>query len=118
MREGDQYEHYKHKNWYEFEAIALPMDQPGQMFGRSHVWQADEVARYHEDTHDLKLYTNHAGDLFIEGDLPMVIYKPVEFVGSKAEPVYGTTYAREVDDFFAWVEHDEEWQPRFYNLSL
>jgi Protein of unknown function (DUF1653) len=127
MRMREVYNHYKGAD-YEFIMVALPVGD------RDAVWdveELEEVARYHEDTHDLRMFRNEAADLFIESEVPMVVYRSITFEGETAVAkglfpdkdirvgeglkirIYGKTYAREVDDFFSWVKHEGKWQPRF-----
>ena len=106
MKKGDFYNHYREGKEYYFDCIALPVE-PWMKIKPSSV-NPHGVARYHEDTHDIELYVSGEGVTFIDSDVPHVIYQ--------SEDDYNTekVYAREVDDFFGWVNATcFSCQPRF-----
>lgn len=89
MKRGDSYKHYKGGK-YTFLSIAIPLQD--DFITKTHLVKFFE-ARYHENTHDVALYTSSDGALFIDSDVPHVIYE------SKKDK---KVWAREVDDFFGY----------------
>lgn len=88
MNKGDFYTHYKGGEYF-FDSIALPLTTQRNL---TNVGEA----RYHDNSHDLELYIDDNGTIFINSDLPHVIYQ--------GEDHYDTDFvwAREVDDFFGY----------------
>lgn len=109
MKKGNIYHHFKGAEYW-FEGIALPKKNAslGCKAASEMVYVQD--VRYHEDTHDIKLFSLD-GALFINSDLPHVIYQ------SKKD--YGTDrmFAREVDDFFGYKEDGEKGLVKRFTLT-
>lgn len=102
VKNGDFYKHYKGGEYF-FDCIALPINDRNLFINGM---AKTDKARYHEDTHDLELYTID-GVTFINSDIPHVIYQ--------AEKDYDTNfvYAREVDDFFGYKTEGTTLYKRF-----
>src|SRR5690606_13907658 len=94
MKYGDEDRHFK-GNKYLFLGIALPTNPneltPSTMKELSYAGKV----RYHENTHDLNIYTLH-GIYFTESDVPHVIYQ------SEKDYETDNAWAREVDNFFGY----------------
>lgn len=93
MKRGDKYKHYKCGE-YEFMGIALPIED--EIIDSTHLVEFAK-ARYHENTNDMELFTSSDGAMFINSDVPHVIYQAENDYGSEK------VWAREVDNFFDTV---------------
>lgn len=93
MKSGDLYKHYKGGIYY-FNCIALPLKEKSNV--KKSV-RAIQPARYHENTHDIDLYIDDNGTVFINSDIPHVIYQSEKDINSN------DLFAREVDIFFDTV---------------
>ena len=90
MKSGDFYRHSKGGGYY-FKNIALPLENRKKV-------KLIGIARYHENDRDIKLYQSEEKVLFIESDLPHVIYQ------SESDGETDKYWAREVDDFFGYKD--------------
>lgn len=73
-------------------------------------WLVSEV-RYHEGTHNVKLYTDSGtGNMYVVSDIEYVVYK------SQDGEFEGTVWVREKDDFEAWIVYDGMEQRRFRKM--
>jgi hypothetical protein len=90
MKSGDFYRHSKGGGYY-FKNIALPLENRKKV-------KLIGIARYHENDRDIKLYQSEEKVLFIESDLPHVIYQ------SEIDSETDKYWAREVDDFFGYKD--------------
>lgn len=109
MKTGNEYLHYK-DNTYTFSGIALPLQEMNISVEVAKKVESKGVARHHENTHDLELFAID-GILLIDSDLPYVIYQSEEQRGTDE------CWAREVDDFFGYVEKDDKFVPRFKRIE-
>lgn len=109
MKYGDLYNHYKGVEYF-FNCIALPMKDSSIRKSDLAKMEHTYNARYHEDTHDIKIYSS-GGATFIDSDVPHVIYQ--------SEKHYGTdyVYAREVDDFFGYKADENNHFVKRFSLS-
>lgn len=105
MKYGDEYMHYK-GNRYRFLGIALPLK--GATMSKETVDNMSFVThgRYHEDTHDIKIYSIDSA-FFVDSDIPYVVYQ--------SEHDYCTEHfwLREVDDYFGYVQINNKFLKRF-----
>lgn len=93
MKRGDLYKHFKGGE-YLFQDIALPLQD--SFVNKMHLASFRKV-RYHENTHDIELYASNSGAMFIDSDVPYVIYQGKEDCGTDK------VWAREIDEFFGVV---------------
>lgn len=100
MKNGDIYTHYK-GNDYKFIRIALPMKD--DLLDTKELVKFSTV-RYHENNKDFDVYTATNGSIFIDSDVPFVIYKSL---------VDYKIWAREVDDFFTYINKNGSFIKRF-----
>lgn len=103
------YRHYK-GGLYQYLGIALSLQQVEENW-RIVKQQAIELspARYHENTHDVKLYLLEGG-LFVnsESEVPFVVYKSLET---------GKRWIREVSDFHGLTKTAEGQLVKRFELS-
>lgn len=93
-KHGDVYDHFKGGEYF-FDGIALPKDDLNIYFDVRRGMQFEQLAKYHDGTRDVKLYT-YGGVTFIDSNVPHVIYQ------AAADYDTDKVYAREVDDFFGY----------------
>lgn len=105
MRNGNKYIHYKGNNYF-FKGIALSMYDTNITIDTFQKMIKIGTAKYHENTHDLELYSID-GALFINSVDPYVIYQ------SEKDLLTSKVWAREVDDFFGYTEVDGKMTKRF-----
>lgn len=97
MKRGDIYNHFKGEQ-YVFVCIAIPMKD--ELISTTHLAHFLD-ARYHENTHNIELYTSSDGVLFINSEVPHVVYHTQK--DSKMEK----PWVREVDDYFGYKENKD-----------
>jgi hypothetical protein len=90
MKYGDFYEHSKGGGYF-FKCIALPIENRDKL-------ELVGVARYHENDRDINLYQSENKVLFLDSELPHVIYQ------SESDYKTDKYWVREVDDFFGYKE--------------
>lgn len=97
MKNGDMYRHFNGGK-YAFICIALPLKDKliEKLFHNIEVIKTLNV-RYHENTHDLKVYITGNGASFIDSDVPHVLYQNMQ----------EQDWAREVDDFFGYKTKED-----------
>ncbi|PGT90134.1 DUF1653 domain-containing protein [Bacillus thuringiensis] len=112
MINGTFYRHYNNNKEYFFDSIALPVSEFRGKKGEleSMGTALDSRTPKGEPVQELNLFY-YKGVKFIESKKPMVIYQ--------SEEDYDTdkSWAREVDEFFGYVEKDRKLVKRFVKIG-
>ena len=105
MREKDVYKHFR-GTLYQYVGVALGIQSQFKSVRQHHDMKLIGTARHHETLQDLNVYECY-GIRFIDSLDAHVLYH---------NPEQNTTWARAVDEFFGYKEHNGQRVKRFMLL--
>lgn len=110
MRHGELYKHYKGTE-YIFDCVAVPIKEEDKNKFEQIDIVYDANTPEGEELRQLKLYISN-GYYFIEGDTSKVLYY------SEDDYSRGIVWARDIDDFFTYVEKEGKLLKRFNQIVV
>lgn len=107
MKRGDIYKHFRGER-YVFICIAIPMKD--EFIRTTNLFPFFD-ARYHEDKHNIELYTSSDGVVYINSEVPHVVYH------SQKDSKMEKPWVREVDDYFGYKENKDGHLVKRFSLN-